>query len=75
VVLLRLLHAGPAEGRRVPAWAEERPGNHQLAELIPGTTARDCAMAAAPLWRGAGIHALCKVARGAPAVLMPPRRH
>ena len=44
--------------------------NH-LAELIPGTTERDCSIAVAPLSHGAGIHALLNVARGAPTVLMP----
>ena len=43
--------------------------NH-LAELIPGTTHRDCSIAVAPLSHGAGIHALLNVARGAPTVLM-----
>ena len=44
--------------------------NH-LADLIPGTTERDCSIAVAPLSHGAGIHALLNVARGAPTVLMP----
>ena len=47
--------------------------NH-LAELIPGTTERDCSIAVAPLSHGAGIHALLNVARGAPTVLMPGER-
>jgi acyl-CoA synthetase (AMP-forming)/AMP-acid ligase II len=42
--------------------------NH-LADLIPGTTERDCSIAVAPLSHGAGIHALLNVARGAPTVL------
>ena len=45
--------------------------NNHLAELIPGTTERDCSIAVAPLSHGAGIHALLNVARGAPTVLMP----
>jgi fatty-acyl-CoA synthase len=44
--------------------------NNHLAELIPGTTERDCSIAVAPLSHGAGIHALLNVARGAPTVLM-----
>lgn len=44
--------------------------NH-LADLIPGTTERDCSIAVAPLSHGAGIHALLNVARGAATVLMP----
>ena len=44
--------------------------NH-LADLIPGTTERDCCIAVAPLSHGAGIHALLNVARGAATVLMP----
>jgi fatty-acyl-CoA synthase len=44
--------------------------NH-LADLIPGTTERDCSIAVAPLSHGAGIHALVNVARGAPTVLLP----
>ena len=44
--------------------------NH-LADLIPGTDERDCAIAVAPLSHGAGIHALLNVARGAATVLMP----
>ena len=43
--------------------------NH-LADLIPGTTERDCSIAVAPLSHGAGIHALLNVARGAPTVLL-----
>jgi len=42
--------------------------NH-LADLIPGTTERDCSIAVAPLSHGAGIHALLNVARGAATVL------
>jgi acyl-CoA synthetase (AMP-forming)/AMP-acid ligase II len=44
--------------------------NH-LADLIPGTTERDCCIAVAPLSHGAGIHALVNVARGAATVLLP----
>lgn len=44
--------------------------NH-LADLIPGTTERDCSVAVAPLSHGAGIHALLNVARGSPTVLLP----
>lgn len=47
--------------------------NH-LADLIPGTTERDCSIAVAPLSHGAGIHALLNVARGAPTVLLPTDR-
>ena len=47
--------------------------NH-LADLIPGTTERDCSIAVAPLSHGAGIHALLNVARGAATVLMPSER-
>lgn len=47
--------------------------NH-LADLIPGTTERDCSIAPAPLSHGAGIHALLNVARGAATVLMPGER-
>ena len=43
--------------------------NH-LADLIPGTTERDCSIAVAPLSHGAGIHALLNVARGAATVLL-----
>jgi acyl-CoA synthetase (AMP-forming)/AMP-acid ligase II len=43
--------------------------NH-LADLIPGTTERDCSIAVAPLSHGAGIHMLLNVARGATTVLM-----
>ncbi|MFZ4711627.1 MAG: acyl-CoA synthetase [Zwartia sp.] len=43
--------------------------NH-LAEIIPGTTERDCSIVVAPLSHGAGIHALLNVARGAAAILM-----
>ena len=43
--------------------------NH-LAEIIPGTTERDCSIAVAPLSHGAGIHALLNVARGAATILM-----
>lgn len=41
-----------------------------LADLMPGTTERDCSIAVAPLSHGAGIHALVNVARGAPTVLL-----
>lgn len=44
--------------------------NH-LADLIPGTSERDCSIAVAPLSHGAGIHALLNVARGAATVLLP----
>lgn len=44
--------------------------NH-LADLIPGTSERDCSIVVAPLSHGAGIHALLNVARGAAAVLLP----
>ncbi|MDR3453035.1 MAG: acyl-CoA synthetase [Rhodoferax sp.] len=47
--------------------------NH-LADLIPGTTERDCSIAVAPLSHGAGIHALLNVARGAATVLLPGER-
>ncbi|CAN5437951.1 acyl-CoA synthetase [soil metagenome] len=47
--------------------------NH-LADLIPGTTERDCSIAVAPLSHGAGIHALLNVARGAATVLPPGDR-
>ena len=47
--------------------------NH-LAELIPGTTEKDCSIAVAPLSHGAGIHALLNVARGAPTVIMPSEK-
>ncbi|MBF5007120.1 acyl-CoA synthetase [Diaphorobacter caeni] len=47
--------------------------NH-LADLIPGTTERDCSIAVAPLSHGAGIHALLNVARGACTVLMPSEK-
>ncbi|MGH1359273.1 MAG: acyl-CoA synthetase [Burkholderiaceae bacterium] len=42
--------------------------NH-LADLIPGTTEKDCSIAVAPLSHGAGIHMLLNVARGAATVL------
>mgnify|MGYP002778057002 CR=1 FL=1 len=47
--------------------------NH-LADLIPGTTERDCSIAVAPLSHGAGIHALLNVARGAATVLPSSER-
>jgi fatty-acyl-CoA synthase len=47
--------------------------NH-LADLIPGTSERDCSIAVAPLSHGAGIHALLNVARGACTVLMPSEK-
>lgn len=47
--------------------------NH-LADLVPGTSERDCSIAVAPLSHGAGIHALVNVARGAATVLMPGER-
>jgi fatty-acyl-CoA synthase len=43
--------------------------NH-LADLVPGTSERDCSIAVAPLSHGAGIHALLNVARGAPTVVL-----
>lgn len=48
--------------------------NNHLADLIPGTTERDCSIAVAPLSHGAGIHALLNVARGAATVLMPSEK-
>lgn len=42
--------------------------NH-LADLIPGTSERDCSIAVAPLSHGAGVHMLLNVARGAATVL------
>ena len=47
--------------------------NH-LADLIPGTSERDCAIVVAPLSHGAGIHALLNVARGAASVLLPSEK-
>ena len=47
--------------------------NH-LADLIPGTSERDCSIAVAPLSHGAGIHALLNVARGAATVLLPSEK-
>ncbi len=47
--------------------------NH-LADLIPGTTERDCSIAVAPLSHGAGVHALLNVARGAATVLLPSEK-
>lgn len=47
--------------------------NH-LADLIPGTTEKDCSIAVAPLSHGAGIHALLNVARGAATILMPSEK-
>ncbi len=47
--------------------------NH-LADLIPGTTEKDCSIAVAPLSHGAGIHALLNVARGAATVLLPSEK-
>lgn len=47
--------------------------NH-LADLIPGTTEKDCSIAVAPLSHGAGIHALLNVARGAATVLPTSER-
>lgn len=44
--------------------------NH-LADLLPGLTERDASLVVAPLSHGAGIHALCNVARGAPSILLP----
>ncbi|WP_203076223.1 acyl-CoA synthetase [Falsiroseomonas ponticola] len=43
--------------------------NH-LADLMPGTTEHDASLVVAPLSHGAGIHALCQVARGARSVLL-----
>lgn len=42
--------------------------NH-LADLIPGTTEKDCSIAVAPLSHGAGIHAMLNVACSAATVL------
>ncbi len=47
--------------------------NH-LADLIPGTTERDPAIAVAPLSHGAGVHALLSVTRGSPTVLLPSEK-
>jgi len=47
--------------------------NH-LADLMPGLTERDVSLIVAPLSHGAGIHALCQVARGACSVLLPGER-
>lgn len=47
--------------------------NH-LADLIPGTTQKDCSIAVAPLSHGAGIHAFLNVARGAATVLLPSEK-
>ncbi|MDO8693555.1 MAG: AMP-binding protein, partial [Sheuella sp.] len=47
--------------------------NH-LADLIPGTTEKDCSIAVAPLSHGAGIHALLNVARGAATILLPSEK-
>lgn len=47
--------------------------NH-LADLIPGTTEKDCSIVVAPLSHGAGIHALLNVARGAATVLLPSEK-
>ena len=48
--------------------------NNHLADLIPGTTEKDCSIAVAPLSHGAGIHALLNVARGAATILMPSEK-
>ena len=48
--------------------------NNHLADLIPGTTERDCSIVVAPLSHGAGIHALLNVARGAASILMPSEK-
>jgi len=47
--------------------------NH-LADLIPGTTEKDCSIAVAPLSHGAGVHALLNVARGAATILLPSEK-
>lgn len=47
--------------------------NH-LADLVPGTTERDCCLVVAPLSHGAGNHGLTQVARGAATVLLPTER-
>jgi acyl-CoA synthetase (AMP-forming)/AMP-acid ligase II len=47
--------------------------NH-LADLMPGLTERDASLVVAPLSHGAGIHALCQVARGAKSVLLPTEK-
>ena len=44
--------------------------NNHLADLIPGTTEKDCSIVVAPLSHGAGVHMLLNVARGAPLVLL-----
>lgn len=44
--------------------------NH-LADLMPGLTEHDVSLVVAPLSHGAGIHALCQVARGACSILLP----
>ncbi len=43
--------------------------NH-LADLVPGTTEKDCCLVVAPLSHGAGNHGLTQVARGATTVLL-----
>ncbi len=48
--------------------------NNHLADLIPGTTEKDCSIAVAPLSHGAGIHALLNVARGAATILLPSEK-
>jgi acyl-CoA synthetase (AMP-forming)/AMP-acid ligase II len=48
--------------------------NNHLADLMPGLSENDAAIAVAPLSHGAGIHMLDCVARGAPTVLMPSDR-
>ncbi len=47
--------------------------NH-LADLVPGITENDTAIAVAPLSHGAGIHALLNVARGGATVLLPSEK-
>ena len=47
--------------------------NH-LADLMPGLTERDVSLVVAPLSHGAGIHALCQVARGVCSVLLSGER-
>lgn len=43
--------------------------NNHLADLMPGLTERDVSLVVAPLSHGAGLHALCQVAKGATTVI------
>lgn len=47
--------------------------NH-LNDLMPGTGPDDRSLVVAPLSHGAGMHQLCQLAAGVPAILMPPGR-